>query len=66
MNLHKLFQSLIWGVAFIVVGFVWLLDSLGIIQVEIGKWWPLVFVFIGFNIIIDGILKSTDKRDKRD
>lgn len=66
MNLHKLLSSLLWGVGFIVVGFVWLLDSLEIVQVDVGKWWPLVFVFIGFNIIIDGVLKSMDKGDKRD
>lgn len=55
-------SSIVWGVAFILVGVLWLLDSLEVIQFDIGQWWPMIFVVIGINIVVSGIAKAISNK----
>lgn len=61
MNIEQLVSSILWGGMFIVGGFLLLLDSFGIIKVDLAKLWPAIFIVVGINMIISGVLKSRDK-----
>lgn len=50
--------AVLWGSAFIIAGVLWLMSNLGVIKVDIWQLWPLVFVIIGVQIIIDGFEKK--------
>jgi hypothetical protein len=61
MKVKKIVSSLMWGIGFITVGVLMLLNSLGVLQFDLSKWWPLVFVFIGINIILEAIADGISK-----
>ena len=42
----------IWGLFFMTIGALWIAGNLGMLPVNIGDWWPLIFVFIGLSIIL--------------
>jgi hypothetical protein len=58
MTGNKLMGAVLWGSAFIIAGVLWLLSNLGVIKFDIWQLWPLVFVIIGVQIIIDGFGKQ--------
>ncbi|HBC46839.1 MAG TPA: hypothetical protein DEO84_05955 [candidate division Zixibacteria bacterium] len=53
----KNFSSIIWGLVFIALGVVLLLDRLGYMQFDLGQflhtWWPLVLIIIGLGMLFD-------------
>lgn len=51
----KVASAVLWGSLFIIGGTLWLLDSLGVLEFNIGDWWPAIFIVIGISIIFDGI-----------
>ena len=53
----KLLSALLWGIVFILAGVMMLLNSLGIIEFSIRDWWPVLFIVVGLNIVIDAIAK---------
>ncbi len=59
------FWGLTWGLIFIVVGVLMLLDRLGYLYFNLGHflatWWPLALVIVGLGIIFD---KSSGRRSK--
>lgn len=61
MDTKSILSSILWGGGFIALGILWLLDSLNVITFNIGDWWPLIFVFIGVSIIIDGVFGGKKK-----
>lgn len=54
----KLIDSLIWGTGFIIAGIALLLNSLGIVDINVFEWWPIIFVVIGISIIADGLISK--------
>lgn len=46
-----MWQKLVWGLFFVLLGCAWIAGNLGIIRFDFGNWWPLVFVFIGLSIL---------------
>lgn len=61
MSRHVL-SAIFWGLLFIAAGVLMLLNSLGVIEFQIGQWWPAIFIVIGVQIIIDSIGKQ--RKDK--
>ena len=61
----KNFSSIIWGLVFIALGVVLLLDRLGYMQFDLGQflhiWWPLILIIIGLGILFD---RPRDKKVK--
>jgi hypothetical protein len=61
----KNFSSILWGLVFILLGLVLLLDCLGYMQFDLGEflhtWWPLVLIIIGLGILFD---RPRDKKAK--
>lgn len=55
MNAKKIVNAVLWGTGFITVGVLLLLDTLNVIDFDFSKWWPLIIVFIGVSIILDGL-----------
>ncbi len=55
--MSRKYSGVVWGLAFILVGAMMLLDRLGIIYFDfghfIGTWWPLILVIIGIGMILD-------------
>jgi len=43
--------KIVWGLFFIILGAAWIAGNLGLIQFNIGDWWPIVFVLIGIGIV---------------
>jgi hypothetical protein len=58
------FSGILWGLVFITIGTVLLLDKLNYLEFNFGHfirtWWPLVLVIIGLGMLFD---KSHSKRD---
>jgi hypothetical protein len=59
------FSGILWGLAFILVGTLMLLDKLNYLEFNFGHfirtWWPLVLVIIGLGMIFE---RSSLKGDK--
>jgi hypothetical protein len=53
----RCFSGTIWGMAFIVLGIVMLLDRLNYFEFDLGRflhtWWPLILVIIGLGMVFD-------------
>jgi hypothetical protein len=51
------FSGIIWGLAFIVIGVLLLLDRLHYIVFDFSDffhtWWPLVLIIVGLGILLD-------------
>jgi len=45
--------NIIWGLAFIIVGLLFVADNYGVIDVRIADLWPLILVFIGLEMIFE-------------
>ena len=43
--------KLVWGLFFVILGSVWIASNLGLVAFDFGKWWPLIFVFVGLSIL---------------
>ena len=60
------FSGILWGLLFILVGALMLLDRLHIIYFDLGNfistWWPLVLIVIGIGMILNR--SSRDRRSK--
>lgn len=60
------FSGILWGLLFILVGTLMLLDRLHIIYFDLGDflstWWPLALVIIGVGIILNH--SSRDRKRK--
>jgi hypothetical protein len=60
------FSGILWGLLFILVGTLMLLDRLRIIYFDFGEflstWWPLVLIVIGVGMILNH--SSRDRRRK--
>ncbi len=56
-------SSILWGLAFIIVGALMIGDNLGIVRFDlgdfIGTWWPLALIIIGIGMIAD---RNTSKK----
>jgi predicted membrane protein len=54
-------SRIFWGLIFIVVGLLFLLDQMGQLDVGyiISRYWPAIFIIIGISIIIANDFKST-------
>lgn len=47
-------KALVWGLALVALGALFLLDRLGIVTVpEVGKWWPVLLIVIGVTRFVD-------------
>jgi hypothetical protein len=61
------FSGITWGLTFIVIGGLMLLDNLHVIRFDfsdfIHRWWPLILIIIGLNIILKN-LSGGDGREK--
>lgn len=44
-------DNLTWGIALIVVGIVYLLDTLGIVGLRINNWWAIFILVPGINLL---------------
>lgn len=59
------FSGTLWGLAFIALGAVLLLDRLNYLEFDFGHfirtWWPLTLVVIGLGMLFD---RSSSKHDK--
>jgi len=59
--MNKKNSGIIWGLVFIVIGSLMLLDRLDFIIFDFGDilrtWWPLVLVIIGLGMISDNVSK---------
>ncbi len=55
----------VWGLIFIVLGVLMLMDRLGYLYFDLGRfvstWWPLALVIVGLGIIFN---KSSARRNK--
>ena len=51
------FSGILWGLAFVFIGVVMLLDRFGYLEFDLGEflhtWWPLILVIIGLGFIFD-------------
>ncbi len=56
-------NSIFWGVGFILIGCVMLLNSLGVISVNVWDFWPLIFVWIGVSIIISALFGGKKSKE---
>ncbi len=60
------FTGILWGLLFILVGTLMLLDRLDIMHFDLGNflstWWPLVLIVIGIGMILNH--SSRDRRRK--
>lgn len=61
MNAKSIINALLWGGFFIVGGVLWLLSNFKVIDLNLGDWWPIIFIIIGINIIVDAIFKKGKK-----
>lgn len=49
---------LVWGVLFLVLGVVFLLQNFGLIsEIHLGRWWPVLLVAAGAAIVIRNRLR---------
>jgi hypothetical protein len=55
--MRRTFSGIIWGLIFIAVGTVMLLDRLGYLEFDLGHflavWWPLILIVVGLGMIFD-------------
>jgi len=55
--MHRSFSGIIWGLIFIALGTVLLLDRFSYLEFNLGEflhtWWPLLLVVIGLGMILD-------------
>ena len=59
MNTEKLISSVIWGLGLITVGVLWLLDNiLPEFNFDFAKWWPLIIVFAGLDVLLKGFINK--------
>lgn len=58
MDIRESLSAILWGGFFIALGVVWLLQSLGIININIWDWWPVIFIVIGITIIVSEVGKQ--------
>jgi len=60
--MKKKYSGIMWGLVFIVIGTLMLLDRLDIIYFDfgdfIGTWWPLILVIVGLGMISDNVSKN--------
>jgi hypothetical protein len=56
-------SKVFWGVAFILLGILFLVRNLGYIDIReaLHTYWPVVLILIGLNIIAKSYWKSADK-----
>ena len=51
------FSGIIWGLVFVFIGVMMLLDRFGYAQFQLGEflsqWWPLALVIVGLGMILD-------------
>ncbi len=66
VNMARNFSGILWGLLFILVGALMLLDRLHIIYFDLGNfistWWPLVLIVVGIGMILNR--SSRDRRSK--
>jgi hypothetical protein len=53
-----------WGLSWIAVGAIILLNNLGVIAVGIGVLWPVVIVILGANLVFRGARRRYREFDK--
>jgi hypothetical protein len=63
------FSGITWGLVFILIGCLMLLDNLYIIHFDLSdfihRWWPLILVIIGLNMILNNLSGGRGKADER-
>jgi len=60
MKREQVISSILWGVGLILVGVLWLLSNvLPNFNFEIAQWWPILIVFVGLDVLLKGIFKSS-------
>lgn len=56
------YSRFFWGMAFIIIGGLMLLDRLNIIYFDFGdfirQWWPLVLIIIGLSMIMNNKIRT--------
>jgi hypothetical protein len=53
-----------WGLSWIAVGAIILLNNLGVIAVGIGVLWPVVLVILGINLVLYGARRRARRIDR--
>lgn len=55
--MRRNYSRIIWGLTFVIVGLLMLLDRLNIVYFDLGEfihqWWPLVLIIIGAGMVFD-------------
>lgn len=62
------YSGLLWGLAFIIVGALMLLDRLEVIYFNFGSfirdWWPLALVIVGVSMVLNNRLCLKNRAKK--
>jgi lia operon protein LiaF len=63
--MHRNFSGIIWGLIFIALGTIMLLDRFNYLDFNLGHflatWWPMILIIIGLGMIFD---RASDHRGK--
>ncbi len=55
--MHRSFSGILWGLIFIALGTVLLLDRFGYLEFDLGRflstWWPAILIVVGLGMILD-------------
>ncbi len=61
------FSGILWGLLFILIGTLMLLDRLDFIQFDLGNfistWWPLVLIVIGVGMILNRSSRESRRKE---
>jgi hypothetical protein len=55
--MHRSFSGILWGLIFIALGTVMLLDRFDYLEFDLGSflgtWWPAILIVIGLGMLLD-------------